>query len=104
MIKEYLNGTKLGIIACLFEKIEGVHFNILRANLPRSAKNAQSELDILVEDGVVVCEETPEGKIYHGNTKSRIFIGLFNIDMKLSDREYIRKKKLRARLFAPQKK
>jgi hypothetical protein len=108
MIRQYLDSVRLGVIEALFEKIgTGATLKEIQMRLPRNAKYPQRVLDSLTVDGLAVCEN-PEAveneRIYHGNTKSKIFTSLFTIDMALDDIEHERKKKLRALMFSPKKK
>ena len=108
IIREYLEGTKLSIIECLFEKIgTGATIKEIQSSLPRNSKYPEKYLNELMDAKIVVCEN-PEAPLnerkYEGNRRSKIFTSLFNIDIEISDIEHERKKKLRAQMLSAQKK
>jgi len=109
MLKSYMDSIKLGIIETLFDRIgaQGMTIDQIQAALPRNTKYPERNLAELMEAKIVVCDnpEAPEKeRMYSGNTKSKIFTSLFNIDIELSDLEYIRKKKIRKQMLAGAKK
>ena len=108
MIRDFLDPVKLGIIECLFEKIErGATIKEIQISLPRNTKYPERNLRELQEEGIVVCEN-PEAPVneqkFIGNSKSKVFVGLFTVDIELSELEHERKKKLRAAMLASMKK
>lgn len=108
MIRNYLDSVKLGVIEALFEHIgTGATQKEIQSVLPRNAKYLERVLGDLMDAKIVLCknpETAPELRLFEGNTKSKIFTSLFNIDIELSDIEHERKRKIRAAMLAGPKK
>ena len=107
MIRGILDPTKLAVIEALFDHIDnGATVKEIQASLPRNAKYPERVLAELQEAGIVICANpdspAPE-RVWSGNTKSKIFTQLFNIDLELGDIEHERKKKIRARMLQTKK-